>query len=201
MDYSVRQYLKVGVDYTAKGNFPGAKQQFLEIKKTAAEMQVEDPGKEEYWQEVETACSVVLKKIGEAGDDPNYPELGKEVKKHLENRLDMELPEIAERKLEKGRRRSERKERQERMQNRDIKDLFGGKSPPPSRLRSGVGTDSSPQGISYKAGVGEAEKTVDEDSTAEVVQDRVEFLEEEVRKSQEDLMELKQELDELRGEE
>jgi len=53
-------------------------------------------------------------------------------------------------------------------------------------------------GIQYQDGVGQEEKTVDEDSTEEVVQDRIEFLEDEVRKSEETLMELKQELDELK---
>lgn len=59
---------------------------------------------------------------------------------------------------------------------------------------------SPSSGISYRAGDGEGEQNVDRSSTDEVVQDRIDFLEEEIRKSQEDLMELKQELDELREE-
>jgi len=55
-------------------------------------------------------------------------------------------------------------------------------------------------GIQYQDGVGQEEKTVDEGSTEEVVQDRIEFLEDEVRKSEATLMELKQELDELKDE-
>jgi hypothetical protein len=62
-------------------------------------------------------------------------------------------------------------------------------------------SDISPSsGISYQAGVGEAEQNVDRSSTDEVLQDRIEFLEEEIRRSQEDLMEMKEELDELREE-
>jgi len=64
-------------------------------------------------------------------------------------------------------------------------------------LFSGISTGS---GISYKAGVGEAEQNVDQSSTDEVLQDRIEFLEEEIKRSQEDLMEMKEELDELRDE-
>jgi len=55
-------------------------------------------------------------------------------------------------------------------------------------------------GISYQAGVGEAEQNVDRSSTDEVLQDRIEFLEEEIKRSQEDLLEMKEELDELREE-
>lgn len=195
----MNQYLKVGVGYAAKGNLPRAERQFQELKKTAESKQGE-PEKERYWQEVEAACEAVLKQINSVGDDPDYPDLGKEVKEMLEGRLDRELPDIKEKHLEKGRRRSERKKRQERMQNRDVTDLLGSKSPPPSRFWGGQKEDRE-TGISYRGGVGQEEKTVDEDSTAEVVQDRIEFLEEEVRKSQEDLIELKQELDELRDQE
>jgi len=72
-----------------------------------------------------------------------------------------------------------------------IKDIMQGKSI----------TGSSSPGIEYKDGVGQEEKTVDESSTEEVVQDRIEFLEDEVKKSEETLMELKQELDELKDDE
>jgi hypothetical protein len=193
MDHSLTRYLRVGVGYTAKGNMPGAENQFQEIRESAAEKQVETG--DEYWREVESACSEVLEKIEGRGEDPDFPEMGKEVKKILEDRLDMELPEIKEKHLEKGRLRSERKERQERMQNRDVKEMIGKRSPPSSLTGS---SDEEDTGISYSDGVGEGEKTVDSDSTEEVLQDRVEFLEDEVRKSQEDLIELKRELDEAR---
>ncbi|MFB6245445.1 MAG: hypothetical protein ABEJ03_03820, partial [Candidatus Nanohaloarchaea archaeon] len=191
MEYSLNRYLKVGAGYAAKGNLPRAERQFQEIRKTAESKQGGEPGKEKYWQEVKAACEAVLKQINSVGDDPDYPELGREVKEMLETRLDRELPDIKEKHLAKGRRKSERKSRQERMQNRDVTDLLGGKSPPPSRFL-GREKEDIETGISYRGGVGQEEKTVDEDSTAEVVQDRIEFLEEEVRKSQEDLIELKQ---------
>lgn len=69
-----------------------------------------------------------------------------------------------------------------------IKDIMQGKS---------IATSS---GIEYKDGVGQEEKQVTEESTEEVIQDRIEFLEDEIRKSEETVMELKQELDELKDE-
>lgn len=193
MDHSLIRYLRVGVGYTAKGNMPAAENQFRELKESAAEKQVETG--DEYWQEVEEVCSEVLERIDGRGEDPDFPEMGKEAKQILENRLDLELPEIKEKFLEKGRLKSERKERQERMQNRDVEEILGKRSPPSSLTRS---SDENDSGISYSDGVGEEEKKVDAESTEELMQDRVEFLEDEVRKSQEDLMELKQELDEAR---
>ena len=172
---------------------PAAENQFRELKESAAEKQVETG--DEYWQEVEEVCSEVLERIDGRGEDPDFPEMGKEAKQILENRLDLELPEIKEKFLEKGRLKSERKERQERMQNRDVEEILGKRSPPSSLTRS---SDENDSGISYSDGVGEEEKKVDAESTEELMQDRVEFLEDEVRKSQEDLMELKQELDEAR---
>jgi chaperonin cofactor prefoldin len=54
--------------------------------------------------------------------------------------------------------------------------------------------------IRYSDGEGRVQ-VASEESAEEVVSDRVEFLENEVRKSEETLMELKQELDDLKGEE
>jgi len=52
--------------------------------------------------------------------------------------------------------------------------------------------------ITYQGGVGQPEKELTESGTDEVVQDRIDFLEEEIKRSQEDLMEMKEELEELR---
>lgn len=60
--------------------------------------------------------------------------------------------------------------------------------------------DDQSSGIQYSDGVGQEEKEVTSDSTEEVVQDRIDFLEEEIRKSEGTVMELKQELDQLKDE-
>ena len=64
----------------------------------------------------------------------------------------------------------------------------------------GVQVKDEFSGIQYSDGVGQEEREVTEDSIEGVVQDRIDFLEDEIRKSEETVMELKQELDELREE-
>jgi hypothetical protein len=64
----------------------------------------------------------------------------------------------------------------------------------------GIQPKTQSSGIQYSDGVGQEEKEATEDSTEEVVQDRIDFLEDEIRKSEETVMELKQELDQLKEE-
>lgn len=66
-------------------------------------------------------------------------------------------------------------------------------------LRGFMQADSAEQveGIRYREGVGGEEQSVTSSSTEEVIQDQKEFLEEELRKSEKTVMELKQELDAL----
>lgn len=90
---------------------------------------------------------------------------------------------------EPGNQRDLSDDKKELIESR-IKDIMQGKSI----------TGSSSPGIEYKDGVGQDKKTVDDASTEEVVQDRIEFLEDEIRKSEETVIELKQELDELKDE-
>ncbi|WP_313694118.1 hypothetical protein [Halorarum halobium] len=67
-----------------------------------------------------------------------------------------------------------------------------------NRLENVVRSADPDSGVSYKPGVGEEERTLDHQSTDEVIQNRIEFLEEEIENSDEELPGLRRELDELR---
>jgi hypothetical protein len=67
-------------------------------------------------------------------------------------------------------------------------------------LRENIENKSS-EGVQYKDGVGQEEIEVASDSTEAVLRSRIDFLEGEVGGSEETVMELKQELDQLKDEE